>query len=125
MAYTRTLNLTCAAGDITLGGTVAVTANGSRSVSESCPASGTTTVALSIDVSALKLIFMVSDEDIEVEFHGPDTQVELTAGVPFVWFSTSELANPFGSTDVTSLDVTNGIGNAANLQIEILTDPTP
>lgn len=125
MPISRTVNVSLEAGGQTLGGAVTLTASGNTSISESCAASNTTEIVCTIDVSALKMIFMVADNDCDVEFNGPNIEVQLQAGRPFVWFATGDLANPFGSTDVTSLSVTNGPGSAANLWIEILADATP
>ena len=125
MPLSRTINVTMTGNGETLGGAVTLTASGSTSIAESCPASGTTEIDCDIDVSAMKMIFMVSDNDCDVEFNGPNVEVQLAAGRPFVWYATGDIANPFGSTDVDSISVTNGPGSAANLRLEILADATP
>ena len=126
MAHTRTLFSSCVAGDRTLSGSLTINASGAKSLSEDIPADSTDlAVALSIDVSALKMLFMVSDVDLTVTFVGPDAEFILDAGTPVTWNYLSGLDNPFGSTDVTSITVTNETDDEAVLDIEILTDATP
>lgn len=78
----------------------------------------------SIDVSAMRSLFMLSSEAIAVTFVGPGTTITLEAGIPFVWVTGSGLAAPLGS-DVTGVTITNNTSFDANFQMEILTDPTP
>lgn len=86
-------------------------------------------VAFTLDVSALKSFFMVSDQAITVETNNgttPDDTFTLAANVPIVWDVNSGAANPFASAvDVTALYVTNSSGSAATLQIRCGYDPTP
>ena len=79
------------------------------------------------DYSALKALYIVSDQDLTIETNDgttPDDTITLSANVPLLWTSTGYLANPF-SADVTALYVTNASGSAAALKIRSLQDPTP
>lgn len=106
-------------------GQIALTGGSRKSISEAIGSLQTATVALTIDVSALKLIYVVSSAAAAVEFNGPAKEVGLVAGVPFVWFLGSNITNPFGSTDVTSLTVESLDATSPTITIEVLTDPTP
>lgn len=88
-------------------------------------------VALTLDVSQLKSLFMLSDKDVTVETNNgavPVNVFALKAGVPFVWnINDAALRDTAGTavvTDVTGLFVTNASGAAALLQIRALLDPT-
>lgn len=106
-------------------GQIALTGGSRKSISEAISGLQTATVALTIDVSALKLIIVTSTVSMAVDFNGPSASWNLVAGVPYVWFTGSNLANPFGSTDVTSLTVENNEATSGTITIEVLTDPTP
>jgi hypothetical protein len=126
MSHTlRLFNSVRDAAGAVVSGEIELTAGSRRSVSETIGASLSGTIALTIDVSALKAIFLVSDALVSLEFTGPDLAIQLAAGVPFQWFTGGGIDNPFGSTDVDSLLVENEVATPATVQIEILTDPTP
>jgi hypothetical protein len=83
--------------------------------------------ALAIDVSQMKTLFMSSTKDVTLETNdgsSPAATVALKAGIPRVWSLASGETNPFGSTDVTALYITNASGAAADIQIRIGVDPT-
>lgn len=83
--------------------------------------------ALTLDVSQMKTMYLYSDRAVTLETNDgttPGATVSLAAGIPRLWSSTSGETNPFGSTDVTALYVTNASGAAANIKIRIGIDPT-
>jgi hypothetical protein len=83
--------------------------------------------ALTLDVSQMKTMYLYSDRAVTLQTNDgttPDATVTLAAGIPNVWSSTSGATNPFGSTDVTELYITNASGAAANIKIRIGVDPT-
>ena len=86
-------------------------------------------VIQTIDVSALKVLFMSCDRDLTVKSNSnsaPDATITLKADVPLWWDSESAyFTNPFGSTDVTSLYLTLAAGADATLKMETLSDSTP
>lgn len=83
---------------------------------------------LPVDVSQVKSIFILSDQDVTLETNDgstPADTIALKADVPLIW----ELSNgyydcPF-SEDVTAMYFTNASGSAATVQIRTLQDLTP
>lgn len=124
MSHTATITTQFTAADVTISGMATLTGGSRRSISEPC-GGGSTTVALNVDVSALKCFYLTVDADIELTINGPDLELQLSAGDVFSWHHLSNIADPFDATDITSLTVVNGGATFANLQIEVLTDPTP
>lgn len=83
-------------------------------------------VALSVDVSQVKGVFILSDQDVTLETNSssaPDNTLSLKANIPYVWYTNKYDALKFTS-DITALYVTNASAAVANLVVEILTDPT-
>lgn len=83
--------------------------------------------AFVLDVSQAKTIFLLSSQDLTVETNSssaPAATVSLKAGIPRQWSTGSGETNPFGSTDVTALYLTNGTLAAADVQIRVGFDPT-
>lgn len=86
-------------------------------------------VVITIDVSAIKNIYLKSDQDITIETNNgttPDDTINLKANVPYVF--NADIDSYFTNlltTDVTGFYVTNASGAIANLVCEVLTDPTP
>lgn len=124
MSITKSLRIDCRASSNYLRGNVEFVASGSRSVNEPIPP-GPSVLNVPIDVSALKVLYMVADQDLSIQFEGPDKNFSLVAGEPFTWHNRSHLDNPFGSDDVTAINADNYGDITANLQIEILSDATP
>lgn len=86
-------------------------------------------IALVIDVSQLKSLYIVADKAINLFFNEastgtPSKTINLVANQPFVWTNLSGFTNPFGATDVTALFVTTTVAGATRLQIFGLLDPT-
>ena len=87
-------------------------------------------VNFALDVSQIKALFILSDQDLTIETNNagpdpaPDDTISLVAGVPLVWTHDSYYANLL-TTDITALYVTNASAAAARLRIEALHDATP
>lgn len=82
--------------------------------------------ALTLDVSQVKAILILSDQDLTLETNNsgtPTNTLALKANVPYVWYTNKPQALVFTS-DITSLYVTNASASVASLKIEILVDPT-
>lgn len=98
------------------------------SLSEAVPDSSTDLqINISIDVSACKSFYLISDQDVTVETNDgttPDDTISLLAGVPYVWTENSYDTFKFG-TDITAIFVTNSSGASATVQIRALVDATP
>ncbi len=81
-----------------------------------------------IDVSALKSLHMLSDQDVIVETNNAGTPIDtisLKAGIPLIWDSvTGYFANPL-TADVVDLFITNASGAAATVTVRALQDVTP
>lgn len=87
--------------------------------------------ALVIDVSQLKSLFIVSDQDIVLETNSgssPINVITLTANKPFSWATgDGDLLDTAGdaiTTDITALYATNAGDDDAVLQFFALLDPT-
>lgn len=84
---------------------------------------------LNIDVSEMQLVFIVSDQDILMEWNdaaGAQGSIALQANVPFVeklaadQYHTAKMA-----IDVTDLYFTNTSGSTANISIVVIQNNTP
>lgn len=83
-------------------------------------------VALSVDVSQVKGVYIVCDQDVTLETNNsgsPTNTLALKANIPYVWYTNKYHTLVF-SSDITALYVTNASAAVANLVVEILTDPT-
>jgi hypothetical protein len=103
--------------------------NASQNIVDETIADGQTNKQLTytLDVSAVKSFFMVSDQDVTFETNdgtSPDDVIALKAGVPYVWNTDSYDAFLLG-TDVTAIFITNASGATATLNIRASQDPSP
>lgn len=116
------------AGGQTVSKRVSVTSGNAVVIDETIPGSSTDlAIALVIDVSQLKSIFIVTSTNMTLEFNDgttPDKTLTMVADQPFEWTNLSQHANPFGVTDVDSLFVTKAGAGDGRLQMWVLTDPT-
>jgi hypothetical protein len=84
-------------------------------------------VLATIDVSALALVYITSDQDVLIETNNsssPAEAINISADKPLIWYLGCAWANPF-ATDVTALYLTRASGDAANVQIRYGYDATP
>lgn len=84
-------------------------------------------VTLSGDVSHIKLVYIVSSQDLTFDTYDGVTKkdtLSLLAGVPYVWH-TGMYASNLLTEDFTSVKVTNASGATAALEVELLVDATP
>ncbi len=84
-------------------------------------------VALALDVSAIKALLLLSDQDLTVETNddaAPDDTLSLTGGVPLLWYEGCGYDCPL-SVDVTDLYLTAAGGAAGTLKVQALQDSTP
>jgi hypothetical protein len=109
---------------------ISITAGAVYQIDESIPGPSTNLqVALVIDVSQLKAIYLHSDKAMTLYFNdtssgSPSKTLALAANQAFAWDNLSLHANPFGVTDVTTVYVTKSGSGAARLRGYVLTDPT-
>lgn len=106
---------------------VTITATGSYDIDESIPGPSTDQlVALTLDVSQLKALYLWADQDLTLQFNShssPTPAINLTANKAVVWYLDGGLTCPL-SVDVTSLHVVSAASVAANLKCRFLFDPT-
>src|SRR5687768_2529223 len=125
---THRLALNFNAGSATNTATVEKSADGENNRDLAIAASTTQQVVYDLDVSALKIFYVLADKACTLKTNSssaPDTTISLAAGVPFVWYEGCGHANPFGSTDITALYAVNGAGAVANVTLRTLFDSTP
>ncbi len=125
---THTFTSQWARGNDTLSHQVAKTADGEINLDVAVADESTDLQAVvALDVSALKSLYIVSDQAVTIETNdglSPDDTLTLAAGVPIAWHDTDGTDNPLG-TDVTDLYFTNASGNDAIVKIRALQDVTP
>jgi hypothetical protein len=113
-------------GDTPITQATTLTADKRESYSLTVPIANDQLVALVLDVSQVKAIVILSDQDLTLETNNSGTPVDtlaLKANVPYFWYTNKPQALAFG-TDITALYVTNASAAIATLKIEILVDPT-
>jgi hypothetical protein len=113
-------------GDTPITQATTLTADKRESYSLTVPIANDQLVALVLDVSQVKAIVILSDQDLTLETNNSGTPVDtlaLKANVPYFWYTNKPQALAFG-TDITALYVTNASAAIASLKIEILVDPT-
>jgi len=84
-------------------------------------------IEVTLDFSAVKAFYLVSDQDVTLETNDgttPDDTFALLAGVPYVW-NTDSYDTFLVTVDVTSIFITNASGSAATLYLWALLDATP
>lgn len=128
MAFSQTLDQTSSGASKPVSQSNTYTGSGQASVDETI-ADNTTdgVVDIAINVSEIKLLIMLSDQDMTIKTNSsgaPDDTISLLANVPLIWTSDSYYTNKL-TVDVTKLYVTNASGSDASLKIEVLVDATP
>jgi len=81
-----------------------------------------------LDVSEAKSVYLVSTRTVTVKVNdstSPVKTITLTANQPKIWSATDPAAdNPFGTTDVTKLYITNSSGGVATITFRVGLDAT-
>lgn len=115
------------AGESIIG---AVSYSGSRleRLDESAPDSATTAFITSLDVSAVKSFYLLSDKAVTFNTNAADASggqsISLLADTPYVWNTGSRDTFKL-TTDVTAVYIVNASGGAARIRMEALLDATP
>lgn len=103
-----------------LTATESIACSGGIDVDETIPANSTDLlVALTLDVSQLKVLYMLATADMTLETNSSSSPVHtitLKAGVPRVWTSTDGSTSPVANTDVTALYVTSTAGGTLKIR---------
>lgn len=104
-----------------------LTGGSKLSIDEQIPVATDTPLAIALDVSQAKSVFILSDRDITIETNATNAAggntLALKANIPYVWITNKYHSLVFTS-DITIAYVTNASGGVARLEIEILFDPT-
>ena len=113
----------------TLTKTVTKTGGAEVNISESIADSTTDEeIACNLDYSAMESLYMVSDQDLQVETNddaaATGQTINLEAGVPYLWLKDSGITCPI-TDDVTALFITNASGSPAQFDLRALLDATP
>ncbi len=128
MALSQSIQVGATGGGRTLSKNVVDSAD--QRISQNFTVAGSTTdqeVALSIDVSEIKSIYIQSNQNITLETNSasvPDETLALLANEPYLWWTGSLFTNLL-ATDITTSFWTNGTTNVATVDIECVVDPTP
>ena len=119
--------------NITIGGqtttsSTTYTSTASTSIEETIADSVTDQLmVVTIDVSAVKCLYLVSTAAVLVETNSSSSPVDtitLVANKPYIFHTDSYDTFKFG-TDVTAIYLTNASGSAATVNLDIIYDATP
>lgn len=129
MAATHTLRADLSGGSTGLSVTNSYSGTGEANiVGESVPDAATDQlVNISIDVSAIQMIYILSTQDITLETNNgttPDNTLALKANEPYIWWTGSLFTNLL-TIDITALYLTNASGAAATFDLRCVYDSTP
>lgn len=84
-------------------------------------------VTMAVDVSEIKLVKLLSDQDLTLEFNvagaGVPT-INLLAGNPYIWYTGSYFTDLL-TVDITALYLSNSSGSTAIFKMTFLFDSTP
>ena len=116
--FTSSVNTTVKLGTLTIGGTVqAILGDQLIDVSKILPTVSTDVeIDLAIDVSAVQLMALETDQDATVKTNStsaPDDTLALKAKQPLIWTKDQPTAIRFFSADVTKLYVTTTVAQTA------------
>lgn len=103
-----------------------LTADTRLSYNQSVPIAADQLVALTLDVSQVKAVVILSDQDLTLETNSsgaPTNTLTLKANVPYIWYTNKPQALVF-TGDITALYITNASASVATFKMEILVDPT-
>ncbi len=126
MSFSHAVTEKVTIGGVAINQVNTLTAGQKISIDETMPIANDTLVALSLDVSQVKSMFILSDQDVTLETNSssaPAQSLALKANIPYIWY-TNKYHSLWCTTDITALYVTNASASAASLQLEILVDPT-
>jgi hypothetical protein len=126
MSFTHVVTERVTIGGVTITEQNTLTAGQKISIDEAVAIANDVLIAMSVDVSQVKSVYILCDQDVLLETNSsssPAQTLSLKAGIPYIWYTNKYSALVF-STDITALYVTNATASVANLQLEILTDPT-
>lgn len=127
MSFTATITETISIGGLQVTSTNSYTDSAETKIDEAVPTASTVEIALVQDVTETALVYIVSDQDVEIDFNVDQAGVPAIsafAGVPYVWHTKSYFTDLL-TADITKVFITNTSGTTANVQIRFLYDATP
>lgn len=132
MAFTHTVATNWSGGGISIPRSNQYSGSGEVNITETVADSITDKeVALVLDVSEIKSIYIVSDQDLTLETNNagaPVDTIALLAGVPYIWNTDSYPSAsepPELNADITALFLTNASGSTATFELRCIVDVTP
>jgi hypothetical protein len=127
MSFTHQVTEKVLVGGESISNVSTLTSGSKISIDESMPVATDTPLAITLDVSQAKSVYILSDRDITIETNATNAAggntLALKANIPYVWYTNKYHALVF-TADITVAYITNAAAGAARLQIEILFDPT-
>lgn len=119
------IDLTWSRGNESVNQRVSLTSDSETNMDITVPIATDTLANIAIDVSVLKVLFLLSDVDVTIQTNDgatPGDTINLSAGVPLAWFTGCGFSNPL-TVDVTKIYLTAVA--AGTLQMRVLQDATP
>lgn len=127
MAFSANVTEQIDSGGKTVGQVNTYSGDGRISVEATVPDATTDQlVAMSLDVSQIKTIYIVSTTALTFETNNaatPADSIALIAGVPYIWSTGGYFTNLI-TTDITAVYLTNASGSAATFNLEAIYDAT-
>jgi len=104
---------------------VSITFGAESNITETLPIGTNVLVAYTLDVSQAKTLYIYSSTDATIKTNSssaPAATLSMIGGNAISWNNQTGIANPFGSTDITALYVTNAAETVLDIRCGF--DPT-
>lgn len=127
VGFSHVVSMSVQSGSINIQSDGTYTGSGNPRIDDDAPASGTKQMNIAIDVSAVKSIIMLSDQDVTIKTNSsgsPTDTIALAAGIAYVWNEDS-LDTLKLTGDVTTIYVVNATTSDARVRIDVIQDATP
>lgn len=132
MAFTHTMTFTFQSPDGTIQQASSQSASENIAIDETITVGADREVALAIDVSQLKSLFIIADGALTLETNSssaPDNTLTIQADLPFFWQSGAyETSLRFNGTtvsaDITKIYLTNAGSESVSFRLRALVDAT-
>ncbi len=124
MTHTTQINYTGGSSSPPVS-SVSIAVGAESNITETIPAGTNTLVAYTLDVSQAKTLYIYSSTDATIKTNSsgaPAATLNMIGGNAISWNNQTGIANPFGSTDITSLYVTNAADTVLSIRCGF--DPT-
>lgn len=130
MAFSQNMNIISSGAGSVINGSKTYTGDGHQQLEIDLATNETDTlVNFELDVSQIKALMMLADNDLTVETNSASSPVDtiaLLAGVPYIEVGDDTYFTKLLTTDVTSLILTNASGTkTVKFKLSVITDSTP